>query len=112
MCVRVCVWVCACVCVCAYLLQLEGDHGEGGEDGVRGPCDGDDPLRTGALRDVDACTALWGRTPFETTLLTTGVNVTLKGPVTPACDVIRGGFPNRLVGANPTTPGVSAPWDL
>ena len=41
-----------------HLLKLVGDHGEGFEDGVGGPGDGDDALGTVALRDVDASAAL------------------------------------------------------
>ena len=44
-----------------YLLQFEGDHGEGSEDTFCGPCDGDDPLWTGTLRDVDTSAALLAR---------------------------------------------------
>lgn len=45
-----------------HLLKLVGDHGEGFEDGVGRPRDGDDALRTVALRDVDASAALWKET--------------------------------------------------
>lgn len=41
-----------------HLLKLVGNHGKGFEDCVGGPGDGDDALRTVALRDVDASTAL------------------------------------------------------
>ena len=44
-----------------YLLQFEGDHGEGFEDTFCGPCDGDDPLWTGTLRDVGMSDALLAR---------------------------------------------------
>lgn len=42
-----------------HLLQFVCDHGESSEDAVRGAGDGDDPLWTGALRDVDPRAALW-----------------------------------------------------
>lgn len=44
----------------SYLLQFVRDHGESSEDTVCGAGDGDDPLRTGALWDVDPSAALWG----------------------------------------------------
>lgn len=43
----------------SYLLQFVCDHGESSEDAVCGAGDGDDPLWTGALWDVDPSTALW-----------------------------------------------------
>ena len=43
------------------LLQFECDHGESSEDAVCGAGDGDDPLRTGSLWDVDPSAALWGQ---------------------------------------------------
>lgn len=43
----------------AYLFQFVRDHGESSEDAVCGAGDGDDPLRTGALWDVDPSAALW-----------------------------------------------------
>ena len=43
-----------------YLLQFVCDHGERSKDAVCGACDSDDPLRTGALRDVDPRATLWG----------------------------------------------------
>lgn len=49
------------VCVCLYLLQFEGDHGKSTEHAVRRTRDGDDPLWTGTLGDVDPGAALWGR---------------------------------------------------
>lgn len=47
-------------CSHSYLLQFVRDHGESSEDAVCGAGDGDDPLRTGALWDVDPSAALWG----------------------------------------------------
>lgn len=44
----------------SYLLQFVCDHGESSEDAVCGAGDGDDPLWTGALGDVDPSAALWG----------------------------------------------------
>lgn len=41
-----------------HLLELVGDHGEGFEDGVGRPSDGDDAFGTVPLRDVDAGAAL------------------------------------------------------
>lgn len=45
----------------SYLLQFVRDHGESSEDAVCGASDGDDPLRTGALWDVDPSVALWSQ---------------------------------------------------
>lgn len=41
-----------------YLFKLVCDHSEGFEDGIRGPSDGDDSLRTVSFWDVDASAAL------------------------------------------------------
>lgn len=41
-----------------HLLELVGDHGEGFEDGVGRPSDGDDAFGTVPLGDVDAGAAL------------------------------------------------------
>ncbi len=43
----------------SYLFQFVCDHGESSEDAVCGAGDGDDPLWTGALWDVDPSAALW-----------------------------------------------------
>lgn len=51
-------WV---ACRGSYLLQFVRDHGESSEDTVCGAGDGDDPLWTGALWDVDPSAALWGQ---------------------------------------------------
>lgn len=60
-----------CVCVLGlgltlqaegYLLEFVGDHGKSLEDGVCGSSDGDDPLWTISLRNIDpGCALLAGR---------------------------------------------------
>lgn len=44
--------------ICCYLLKFVGDHSESLEDGVCGSSDGDDPLWTVALGNIDPCSAL------------------------------------------------------
>ena len=45
----------------SYLFQFVCDHGESSEDTVGRAGDGDDPLWTGSLRDVDPSAALWAQ---------------------------------------------------